>query len=67
MRVNILKRLESSVYSFDITLSNVLKQITTTLERIYEFETTHSNNNYKFDINNSDLLDEDEEIERLTI
>lgn len=67
MRVNILKRLESSVYSFEITLSNVLKQITATLERIYEFETTHSNNNYKFNINDSDLLDEDEEIERLTI
>ena len=61
MRVNILKRLESSVYSFDITLSNILKQIDNTLERIYQFETTHSNNNFDLDLTENDLLEENDD------
>lgn len=61
MRVNILKRLESSVYSFDITLSNILKQIDNTLERIYQFETTHSNNNFDLDLTENELLEENDD------
>jgi len=70
MRVNILKRLESSVYSFEITLSKILSQINSTLERIYEFETTHADDSYySFDIKDSDIIDDDEneEMESLSV
>ena len=67
MRVNILKRLESSIFSFDLTLWKILWQIEGTLNKINDFENNHSNNGYNFDLSDTDLLEEDEEIERLTI
>ena len=38
MSINLLKRLESSVYSFNLTLSRILKQIKDTVEIINAFE-----------------------------
>ena len=69
MRENILKRLESSIYSFEITLNNILKQINKTLDTISEFESTKSQKEINFDFStiDEDLLDEDEEMESMTI
>ena len=38
MAINLLKRLESSVYSFNLTLKRILELITTTIEAIDRFE-----------------------------
>lgn len=38
MRINILKRMESSIYSFAITVSKILKNIDLTLEKLNNFE-----------------------------
>jgi len=69
MRVNILKRLESSIYSFEITLNNILKQINKTLDTINEFESTKSQKEINFDFStiDKDLLEEDEEMESMAI
>jgi hypothetical protein len=69
MRVNILKRLESSIYAFEITLNNVLKQINKTLDMISEFESTKSQKEINIDFGeiNKELIEEDEEMESLSI
>jgi len=67
MRINLLKRLESSVESFRITLSKILKQIDTTLLVIENFEKNNINNfvedleliNYNFDEDVEDLINDD--------
>ena len=58
MRVNILKRLESSVYSFSITIKNILNTINTALCRI-----ENNNTDYKTDIDISDIDLDDNEYE----
>jgi len=58
MRVNMLKRMESSIYSFGITVNNVLKQINILLEKINKKETFI---NEELDIR--DINIEDEELE----
>ena len=66
MRINFLKRLESSVESFRLTLNKVLEQITSTLKAIEEFENRGVNNsfenidvtNYDPDADVDDLLDD---------
>ena len=42
MKVNLLKRLESSVYSFRLTLQRFIKQIESVLEKIEKFESLGS-------------------------
>lgn len=63
MRVNLLKRLESSVDSFRLTLDKVLGTINDTIKSIDEFE---KNGRYS-DFSNIDVTnyDEDEDIEEL--
>ena len=63
MRVNLLKRLESSVDSFRLTLNKVLGTINDTIKSIDEFE---KNGRYS-DVSNIDVTnyDEDEYIEEL--
>jgi len=58
MRVNILKRLESSISSFAITLQNILSTINTALKRIENDDTE-----YNTDINISDIDLDDNEYE----
>ena len=66
MRINFLKRLESSVSSFRITLNKVLDQIKTTLQAIEGFENRGTNKsfedievtNYNPDEDIEDLLDD---------
>lgn len=55
MRINLLKRMESSIYSFRITVKNILEKIDSTLE-IIEL----NKNNYDPDLDIS-LIDPDEE------
>jgi len=55
MRVNILKRMESSIYSFGLTLSNILKDIDTLIKRI----DNHSQmDDMGLDINTVDIDDD---------
>lgn len=63
MRINLLKRLESSVDSFRITLNKVLTAINSTMNSIDEFE----KNGKKSELSNIDVTsyDEDEDIEEL--
>ena len=63
MRVNLLKRLESSVDSFRITINKVLGFINTTISSIEEFE----RNGRTSDFSNIDAtnFDEDDDIEEL--
>lgn len=57
MSINLLKRLESSIYSFNLTLMRIRDLINATLKKIDDYEETH-----KGDII-SDLFDDDFDIE----
>ncbi|MCB0370290.1 MAG: hypothetical protein KDD45_12920, partial [Bdellovibrionales bacterium] len=67
MRVNLLKRLESSVDSFRITLNKFLNRIETTLKTIKEFEKSGKNHGINFtnfsdvnlDADSDDWLDDE--------
>ena len=59
MRVNILKRLESSIYSFQLTLGRILSQVENTIEMIDK----HTD----IDLDLEDLSIDDEEIDDLEI
>ena len=63
MRVNLLKRLESSVDSFRITLDKILEMINKTINSIEDFETSGRNQ----DLSNIEVthFEEDEDIEEL--
>ena len=63
MRVNLLKRLESSVDSFRITLDKILDAINSTIFAIDEFEKNGKSSDFSdIDVTN---YDEDEDIEEL--
>lgn len=63
MRVNLLKRLESSVDSFKITIDKILENINSTIFSINEFESSGKKSKFAdIDITN---FDEDEDIEEL--
>ncbi len=62
MRVNILKRMESSVYSFGVTIANILRQIDECLEKI-----ENSADYIDEDLNINQIDIEDEEIEDMMI
>lgn len=49
MSINLLKRLESSVYSFKLTLTRVQQLITSTLKNIENFKTNGTNSNIEVD------------------
>ena len=57
MRVNLLKRLESSIHSFQLTLESLLRQINALLEKV-ENAKNHSSFDDGLDINTVDLDDE---------
>ncbi len=68
MKINFLKRLESSIHSFSKTLENTLKKIEDLLFEIIEFESEKfKDENFKGDINpfkdiDEDIIDENEEL-----
>ena len=63
MTINMLKRLESCVDSFRITIKNVSRASEETMQKIYEFE--HTGKNGKTELNNIDIdaLEEDEDFD----
>lgn len=59
MSVNLLKRLESSVYSFRLTLSRILNLIQTTMETVEDYEPGKEIEAQE--LNNSEDFDEDDQ------
>ncbi|MFA8439955.1 helicase-related protein [Pueribacillus sp. YX66] len=62
MRVNLLKRMESSIYAFGMTIASLLKRIDHLLEQIKRFEQYGSP-----ELNMNEMDVEDEDIENLVI
>jgi|GEM_PF-4139803 len=69
MRVNMLKRLESSVFSFHLTLQKIYSQINNTLEAINDFEKKSGKSNWDLDFTSIDeeIIENDEELESMII
>lgn len=63
MRVNLLKRLESSIYAFKLTLEKLIGLVNSNLEQLEE----HRNGDIDLDINITDIDIEDTELEDLLI
>jgi len=64
MRSNLLKRLESSVEAFRITLKHLEERITSTLSDIQRFEkSSRAHEAVEFDSSDSEFLQDDEEFE----
>lgn len=61
MRVNILKRLESSVYSYNITLWKILSKIDYILNKIQTFEEKSINWEYSIDLEEDSIFSEEDE------
>ncbi|WP_298069374.1 helicase-related protein [uncultured Mailhella sp.] len=55
MSINLLKRLESSVYSFNLTLNRILKLINNTIKAIDDFEKNGKYNLDMYEINDIDF------------
>ena len=63
MDTNLLKRLESSVYAFRLTLERMHDLISNTIENINSFEINHNSGNLDIEINPEDLDGDDENID----
>ncbi|WP_172196038.1 helicase-related protein [Saccharibacillus qingshengii] len=65
MRINLLKRLESSVESFRLTLSKIIANLERNLQRVEEYERSREANDIEYseaeeaDLDDEDWLDED--------
>jgi len=64
MRTNILKRMESSIHAFGITIANILNKIDNFLDKI---ENKHEFYNDELSINEIDVEDLDDELEDMVI
>ena len=62
MRVNLLKRMESSIYSFAITVRKLLAMVNSILAKIEKYEHDSQSENFEFkDLNINDIeIDSDE-------
>ncbi|MBO5567331.1 MAG: DEAD/DEAH box helicase family protein [Clostridia bacterium] len=67
MSINLLKRLESSVYSFKLTLGRILDLISTTIKAIDDFEKFGSADLDMYETANSDLDMEDSNTDLFTV
>lgn len=64
MRTNLLKRLESSIEAFRITLGHLEQKVRNTLEKIHQFELSGGSvHAVEFDETDFELTDEDEDFE----
>ncbi|WP_418637597.1 helicase-related protein [Winogradskyella sp.] len=63
MRVNLLKRLESSIYSFKLTVEKLIALVNSNLKQLEE----HQNGNIDLDINITDIDLDDTDLEDLLI
>lgn len=61
MSINLLKRLESSVFSFRLTLTRIIENITNTIKVINDFKTNDSRILELIEINDSDDFDFDDQ------
>lgn len=62
MRVNLLKRLESSIHSFSLTLESLLKQVN---DLLYKIENAQKNEYYDSDIDINSIEIDDDRLEDL--
>lgn len=67
MSINLLKRLESSVYSFHLTLSRILALITDTIQTINDFEISGSAEMNVVEVSEDDFDMEDGSMDILTV
>jgi len=67
MSINLLKRLESSVYSFNLTLGRILELIQTTIQTINDFEKYGSANLDVYEVSDSDFDMEDGNTDYFTV
>ena len=67
MSINLLKRLESSVYSFNLTLDRILELIKKTIKAIDDFEKCGSTDLDMFEANDSDFDMEDSNTDFFTV
>ena len=67
MKINLLKRLESSVYSFNLTLGRILKLIKSTIKAIDDFEKYGRADLEMYEANDSDLDIDDSNTEYFTV
>ena len=67
MRINLLKRLESSVYSFRLTLSRILVLITETITAIDDFEKSGQDNLVALDVSEEDFDIDDSNTDLFTV
>jgi len=63
MRINLLKRLESSIHSFKLTVESLIETIDSNLKQIEE----HRNGNIENDFNITDIDTDDTELEDLLV
>lgn len=67
MSINLLKRLESSVYSFHLTLSRILELIKQTIKSINDFEEHGNTDIDMYEVSDSDFDMEDENTDYFTV
>ena len=67
MSINLLKRLESSVYSFNLTLSRIKELIDNTIDAIETFEKNGSDDLTMYEANGSDWDMDDENTDFFTV
>ena len=67
MSINLLKRLESSVYSFDLTLKRIYELINTTLKTIDEYEKSGKTTLEAYEISESELDIEDSNLDLFSV
>lgn len=67
MSINLLKRLESSVYSFDLTLKRIYRLITETIKTIDEYEHNGKSVVDAYNINESEFDIDDENSDLFTV
>lgn len=67
MSINLLKRLESSVYSFDLTLKRIYELINTTLKTIDEYEKNGKTMLEAYDVPESELDIDDSNSDLFTV
>lgn len=67
MSINLLKRLESSVYSFRSTLNKIRERLDTTIQLVHDFESGNSQISIDEYIDNYDFDDDDQNTDFFTV
>ena len=67
MSINLLKRLESSVYSFNLTLTRIMDLLKSTIKSIDDFEKNGHTNIDMYEADESDFDDDDQNTDYFTV